>query len=58
MRIQLQSMVGVYLVLGCGGVAAVVVIFIEKFWAKRRARFHENVRKGWTAVKTTTALMT
>jgi len=58
MRIHIENMVGVYLMLGCGGVAAVVVIFVEKWWAKRRAKFHERVRRGWIVVKSTTAMMT
>lgn len=50
-RIQIGSMVGVYMLLAAGGVASIVTIFIEISWKNRRDRIHAKVRQGWAVVK-------
>ncbi|EDO32622.1 predicted protein [Nematostella vectensis] len=57
MRIQIGSMVGVYVVLAMGGIAGVVVLLIELEWKKRRDRLKAKVQQGWKTMRATKTVM-
>ena len=50
-RIQLENMLGVYLVLAAGGCFSVILVLIEMWWSKHGTNFMATLRTQYSFMR-------